>query len=150
MKTLIKTMLFALLGVLACGCTQNNGHIGHWFGQWKLEALEIDGAESPDYTGNQFWAFQNDVVQFQVVWDDGLSYGMHYATWKQDGDKLFIDFRHTNGGEGDESMYAPPAILGMEAKAVNELAIKELSSSRLVLEYDAGDRKYIYRLRKWG
>lgn len=47
----------ALLFVLT-GCIQNNGNIGPWFGQWKVERLTIDGKDDPDYAGNAFSAFR--------------------------------------------------------------------------------------------
>ena len=56
------TIIFAFVAMLAMsGCVQNNGHIGHWFGLWKVERVTIDGQDDADYKGNVFFAFQGAV-----------------------------------------------------------------------------------------
>ena len=151
MKITRKIIFAVLLGVLACACTHNNGDIGHWYGQWKLESIEADGSPVADYEGNMFWAFQNKVFCIDKVIDDGLSHVMRWATWSQDGNTLLIDFRHSDGfSPTTDNDYHPFPILGMESDAVNALTIETLSSGRLVQKYDAGDKLYTYRLRKWG
>lgn len=144
-------IIAAFLAVLACGCTHNNGDIGQWYGQWKLESIEADGVPVAEYEGNMFWAFQNNVLNLDMVQDEGLSHLMRWATWSQDGKTLLIDFRHYDGySPTTDNDYHPFPILRMEKDAVNTLAIETLTSRRLVLKYDAGDKLYTYRLRKWG
>ena len=49
------TIIFAFVAMLAMsGCVQNNGHIGHWFGLWKVERVTIDGQDDADYKGSVF------------------------------------------------------------------------------------------------
>ena len=43
----ISCMIFVVLSF--CGCTHNNGDIGPWFGQWKVERIDKDGMPDPDY-----------------------------------------------------------------------------------------------------
>lgn len=149
MKTL--RILIAIIALGLCACTHNNGNIGPWFGQWKLEALEADGQPVAGYNGNIFWAFQSDVLLFDNLFDDGLQYAMHVATWRQEGDRLIIDFRHSDaGGQSTNGNYAAPTILELQPQAVNTLTIEKLSGSHIVLKYDTGGKVMTYRLRKWG
>lgn len=56
------TIIFAFMAMLAMsGCVQNNGHIGHWFGQWKVERMTIDGQDDADYEDGVFFCFQGAV-----------------------------------------------------------------------------------------
>ena len=45
------------------GCVQNNGHIGHWFGQWKVERVTIDGQDDADYEGGVFFLLSRRCVR---------------------------------------------------------------------------------------
>ncbi len=149
MKTLRIIMAIIALGL--CACTHNNGDIGPWFGQWKLEALEADGEPVAEYGGNIFWAFQSDVLLIDEIMDDGLQYVMHTATWRHEGDKLIIDFRHSDSSSpSTDGNYAAPAILGLQPRAVNTLTVEKLSSGHITLKYDSGGKCMTYRLRKWG
>ena len=71
------TIIFAFVAMLAMsGCVQNNGHIGHWFGLWKVERVTIDGQDDADYKGNVFFAFQGAV--FGVGTQGGITW---YGRW---------------------------------------------------------------------
>jgi len=149
MNSPLRTFTAAIIAILACACTHNNGDIGPWFGQWKLESLEADGTPDPAYKGNQFWSFQNDILQIDELIDDML-YVRHIATWRREGGLLLIDFTHSDANSpSTDGNYAPPSNIGLEPDAVNALAIDRLSGSRIVLTHDAGDRVITYRLRKW-
>ncbi len=67
----------AMLTLVAC--TQNNGNIGHWFGQWKVERITIDGIDAPDYQGNYFFCFQSGVFGVRTA-----AGGMTFARWTED------------------------------------------------------------------
>ncbi len=150
MKKAIRIFVAAIMAIAASACTHNNGDIGPWYGLWKLESLEVDGSPAPDYDGNQFWAFQNDIVQIDEVIDDML-YIRHVATWRREGDILLIDFTHyDSNAPSTDGNYAPPANLGLEPDAVNALAIESLGGRRITLSHDTGGKVYTYRLRKWG
>lgn len=72
------TIIFAFVAMLAMsGCVQNNGHIGHWFGLWKVERVTIDGQDDADYKGNVFFAFQGAV--FGVGTQGGITW---YGRWE--------------------------------------------------------------------
>lgn len=142
--------IIAILMLALCGCTHNNGNIGPWYGQWKLEALEVDGREDPAYGHNQFWAFQNDILVINEVMSE-TDHLVRYATWRQEGEMLLIDFSHSDADTPSSDVnYTPPPILGLKPQAVNALKIESLGHGRTVLTYDTGDRLITYRLRKWG
>lgn len=95
------TIIFAFMAMLAMsGCVQNNGHIGHWFGQWKVERVTIDGQDDADYEGGVFFCFQGAV--FGVRTSTG---GMWYGRWAEN-DKGMVDVVFNT----DESA-VPPAYL---------------------------------------
>lgn len=68
MKKIYLICMTALL-LVAAGCTQNNGRIGHWFGQWKVERVVVDGVDDPDYEGNAF------LLPVESVWRKSFSSG---------------------------------------------------------------------------
>jgi len=73
---------------MTAGCTQNNGDIGEWFGEWHLRSIEINGTDDASYTGDVLWKFQNNIVEMVVVNDTGHSHTEHYGTWSADGSVL--------------------------------------------------------------
>ena len=81
----------ALLFVLT-GCVQNNGNIGPWFGQWKVERLTIDGKDDPDYAGNAFFRFQASVFSVCISYPDEHTSGTYYGTWTENGDYVDVVF----------------------------------------------------------
>ena len=62
-------LLVAVLAVwLVNGsCTQNDGHLGPIFGQWRMTCITVDGQAVEGYVGNVFWSFQNSVVCLREV-----------------------------------------------------------------------------------
>ncbi len=96
MKRLGLILTFVAVLVLAA-CMQNNGHIGHWFGQWKVERITIDGTDDPDYQGDCFFCFQSGVFGMRKV--DG---GVTYARWTEDKNTgiVTVSFKEAYGVSG--------------------------------------------------
>lgn len=121
------------------GCVQNNGHIGHWFGQWKVERVTIDGQDDEDYEGGVFFCFQGAV--FGVRTSTG---GMWYGRWAEN-DKGMVDVVFNT----DESA-VPPAYLHVHLDEKMIFRLVSHKGSDKVLEYVGPDGKtYTYYLKKW-
>lgn len=147
MRILKYFFVILILSLGLCGCMQHNGHIGDWFGTWKLTSLEIDGAENPDYEGNLFFQFQSDVVSIVEV-DTHIS-NMHsdsFGTWSQDGSTLVLNFGYT---ADQDAAFAPPAIVEFE-RGENILHIAESSSKTMVWTFEkpGSETTITYRLKK--
>ena len=134
------TIIFAFMAMLAmAGCVQNNGHIGHWFGQWKVERVTIDGQDDADYEGGVFFCFQGAV--FGVRTSTG---GMWYGRWAEN-DKGMVDVVFNT----DESA-VPPAYLHVHLDEKMIFRLVSHKGSDKVLEYVGPDGKtYTYYLKKW-
>ena len=134
------TIIFAFMAMLAMsGCVQNNGHIGHWFGQWKVERVTIDGQDDADYEGGVFFCFQGAV--FGVRTSTG---GMWYRRWAEN-DKGMVDVVFNT----DESA-VPPAYLHVHLDEKMVFRLVSHKGSDKVLEYVGPDGKtYTYYLKKW-
>ncbi len=120
-------------------CTQNNGNIGHWFGQWKVERITIDGIDAPDYQGNYFFCFQSGVFGVRTAAGD-----MTFARWTEDKNTgiVTVSFKEAHG----------------VSEACREIYLDENVTFRLVshndktkvLEQVKDDGKtYTYYLTKW-
>ena len=121
------------------GCVQNNGHIAHWFGQWKVERVTIDGQDDADYEGGVFFCFQGAV--FGVRTSTG---GMWYGRWAEN-DKGMVDVVFNT----DESA-VPPAYLHVHLDEKMIFRLVSHKGSDKVLEYVGPDGKtYTYYLKKW-
>lgn len=121
------------------GCVQNNGHIGHWFGQWKVERVTIDGQDDADYEGGVFFCFQGAVfgVRTSTGW-------MWYGRWAEN-DKGMVDVVFNT----DESA-VPPAYLHVHLDEKMIFRLVSHKGSDKVLEYVGPDGKtYTYYLKKW-
>lgn len=134
------TIIFAFVAMLAMsGCVQNNSHIGHWFGQWKVERVTIDGQDDADYEGGVFFCFQGAV--FGVRTSTG---GMWYGRWAEN-DKGMVDVVFNT----DESA-VPPAYLHVHLDEKMIFRLVSHKGSDKVLEYVGPDGKtYTYYLKKW-
>lgn len=138
-------MMFALLAVMAlAGCTQNNGHIGHWFGQWKVERVTIDGVDNSDYRGDVFFCFQGGVFGVRTA-----SGGMYYGIWRETNTDDVIDI--TMNTEVDQSQLPSYDNLHIYVEKAMTFRLLSHKGSNKVLEYVRPDdgHTYTYYLKKW-
>ena len=94
MMQYIRLVVALVAGVIVTGCTQNNGNIGDWFGEWHLESITVNDVDDDTYTGDVLWKFQNDIVEMVVVNAIGHSHSEHYGTWSSDDAPLILNFTH--------------------------------------------------------
>lgn len=151
MMQYIRLVVALVAGAIVTGCTQNNGNIGDWFGEWHLESITVNDVDDDAYTGDVLWKFQNDIVEMVVVNAVGHSHSEHYGTWSSDDATLILNFTHHDDlHPAGSSKYAPPAQTMLPA-AVTQLKILRLSSKEMVLRYDpAEDKSIVYLLKKRG
>ena len=83
MKKLIYT-LFALVALLPlAGCTHNNGDIGPWFGQWRVENITVNGEKDAEYKGNLFFAFQSSVLRISTTNTQTHEMSTLFSNWEE-------------------------------------------------------------------
>lgn len=130
----------ALLFVLT-GCVQNNGNIGPWFGQWKVERLTIDGKDDPDYAGNAFFRFQASVFSVCISYPDEHTSGTYYGTWTENGDYVDVVFN-------TKERAVPPHVY---LKEQFRFRVIENNHKTKILEFVDEDTgiTYTYYLKKW-
>ena len=89
----ISCMIFVVLSF--CGCTHNNGDIGPWFGQWKVERIDKNGMPDTDYEGDCLLRFQSSVVTVVLVTNNGYaeSSSLKYGNWEETGGYMHFDFK---------------------------------------------------------
>ena len=141
-KTAITAFCLLLLTLLLLpACTHNNGDIGQWFGQWKVEKIEIDGTPDPDYKGDVFFRFQSSV--FALARTDRKDYftaNIWFGSWNETDGMLTIDFPNdVNKVPG-----------GLHLSESNHFRILRNDGSRKTLELDSSDgKRYTYHLKSW-
>lgn len=144
---ILKILLLTICFSLTTGCMQHNGHIGDWFGTWKLTSIELDGAENDAYQGNIFFQFQSDVVRIvEVDTRTSNKFKDCFGTWNQDKSTLELNFGYT----AEESYpFVPPTIVEF-TRGENVLHIAESSSKSMVWTYQKPDSEttITYRLKK--
>lgn len=86
MKLKLHIILAVAALVALSGCTHNDGDIGHWFGLWHLDSIEIDGTPDADYDGNTFFMFQGKVFCIRNVEDANHGYIESFALWQESDD----------------------------------------------------------------
>lgn len=145
MKTLLNNTIIsivAMLALLAClnSCTHNNGDIGPWFGQWHVEAIEVDDTPFNNYRGEYFILFQSRIVS-TIKLGTHSNAAQSYGTWQESGNQLTIYFPDSSVLWFD--------IPGMSRH--NQLTIEHLKSPHMTLSLtsDQGQR-YRYHLKKRG
>lgn len=131
-----------LLGL--SGCMQHNGDIGDWFGTWKLESIEVNGATDASYADNVFFQFQTDVVRMVAVLPY-QAYSDRFGSWEQDGNTLILNYSYTAAGTQQIHNPLPQTYLD---KAANILQISEMTSRRMTWRYEKPDSVIVYTLRK--
>lgn len=144
-------LLALLLALLPVSCTQNDGHIGDWFGTWRLEEILVDGQPDADYAHNLIWKFQSDIVSIVEVNDAEHLATSTWGTWSEEnGEILRLNFTYSdNDNTNDSSTYSPPAQLHLPA-GISNLEIIDLSSGKISLRYVASEATYTYILKKHG
>lgn len=149
-RKLTIALLFTMLVTLS-SCLQNNGHIGDWYGMWKLTEMKVDGVPDTTYGGNIFWSFQTNIFQMKRVSADG-NYDNRWGSWSEDDGKLLLSFnyRADDSSTPGTGTYAPLPETYLQADAVNTLEILKKPGSKMELSYTIADGKRItYTLTRW-
>ena len=92
----ITSIVFAVL--ILSGCTHNNGNIGPWWGQWKIEKIEQNGEVLDRYEGNYFFRFQSSSVAVvrSSVETENIS-GSSNGHWLEENSTLRFEFLDDKG-----------------------------------------------------
>ncbi|MDO4319647.1 MAG: lipocalin-like domain-containing protein [Bacteroidales bacterium] len=151
MRQHILRYLLPLLILAALAGCQNDGQIGFLFGTWRVDSYECDGRPVVQPEGQStFFSFQGAVVCATVVSDSHGSHTREYGTWTDDGNRLTLNFTHSDdstpqGGAG----YAPPAWMGMTADYPMEIEMTGRDTDDMTWRWISGDgRTHVYKLHK--
>lgn len=146
---IINKVLFAVALFALSACTHNNGDIGEYFGEWKLESITVDSEPDANYKGDIFWAFQASVFNMQQVSED-YSYSQSWGTWEEDGNILRLNFTHSDNLHPQGSSYYSPLPDTRLPKGITDLEIYKMTGSRMELGFvDSEGQTIRYKLKKW-
>ena len=142
-----------LLVLVTCGCTRNDGDIGDYFGEWRLEKLTADGEALPLYPDGSgvelyTWAFQGKIIQI-VEMLPRHEYVEHTGSWREENDVLELNFSYSDDEPGHEPGYRAPAALHLVSEGITRLHMDRFKNHRMVLSYvGADDVTYTYYLKR--
>lgn len=143
-------ILLLAAALMLGGCTRNNGHIGAWFGTWRLTAIDIDGQPDEAYPGNVVWKFHSDIVSIMTVDDIEHEAIPAWGTWSEADGALTLNFSYSDDANPNEwDKYTPPASTHIPA-GITQFDILKLSTAEIILKYVAPDATYTYFLKKHG
>ena len=133
----LTSLLFAMLFMV--GCTHNNGDIGPWWGQWKVERIELNGEPEANYKGDFFFRWQSSVICVVRSYPNSHSSGISYGNWSEHDGVMDVEFKE--GGLEYEQ-------LGLDK--VCRLDIIKRDGREKILEYKKDDKTvYTYYLKTW-
>lgn len=147
MKKSILLSFVVMLTAWLTSCNSNNGDIGSLYGTWMVQSIEKDsrttyihGSEEQFYT----WSFQNSILLINEM----LPYHetrQCVASWSREGDKMTIDFNHTQSN-GQNSQFTPPEqVFGVSYGKQYTLTVAQEKGDKMVMDY-VGDGGNHYHL----
>lgn len=149
MKTYICRILAAIILATVCGCTKNDGDIGHLFGSWIVQEITVDGITDSSYNGNVVWSFQSSIIRMSVVLPHH-QVDNYMGSWSQTNNMLTLNFTHSSAGTAPgtgEYGFAPG--MHLPEKGIVELTIITAGAKSMTLQYDKTDgTSIVYRLSK--
>lgn len=123
-----------------CSCTKNNGDIGFWFGQWKVDSIHVGDTIDTTYAGNLFFSFQSDVIDVNRM--DAHHVDNHaYGRWTEDSDSTITIYF-------TEESYPP--VDGYMQQGANVLGYSHRRTDRLNLTLNRDSLPtVVYYMEKW-
>ena len=148
MKQRLTHIILLTIALLALGgCTKNNGDIGHWFGLWHVDSIEIDGEPAADYDGNYYFMFQGKVFCVRYVFEQEHLMREAYARWEESDDRQHVT---VNFADDNYQPFFGNDIPGNYLSTVNVLTVDTLTASTMVLHHSTpGGNLVTYRLTHW-
>lgn len=135
----IRLIIILLIGVVAAGCTHNNGDIGPLFGKWKVTSIVAEGITADPYQGNVFWDFQSHTISVSEQMPNH-DYSQGFGNWSMSGDELTIDFP-------DETRQPPAASLLPSSCRLQVLKLN--TGHAIFLLHRADGATITFTLKKW-
>lgn len=144
----MKKIFLLLLPILfMVSCTQNDGDISPWFGNWRLTSVEADGEPVEEYKGNMTWAFQNDIICLTTVTGPQTA-DYVWGRWSECGAEMILSFDNHDDNNGTV-IYEPPVWLGFSISEPNRLEIQRSNGREAVMTLtDADGKVFTYKLKK--
>lgn len=149
MKTKVCKILAAIILATVCGCTKNDGDIGHLFGSWLIQEITVDGNIDSSYGGNVVWAFQSSLIRMSVVLPHH-QVDNYMGSWSRVNNKLTLNYTYSSSGSASgtgEYGFAPG--LHLPENGIVELTVITEGAKSMTLQYDKTDgTSIVYRLSK--
>ncbi len=149
MRKVLDFIIIGLVMLSLSSCTHNNGDIGHLFGFWRLERIEIDGETDSGYKGNITWAFQGEIVEMRI-YGDNHTYNSSIGTWERNDGYLDLNYTHSQDGlEPGTGPYSTFGELHWPTNRVIRLKEEVATGKRMQLLWVSDDgSQYRYFLKK--
>lgn len=144
----LSLIILGIMALFSTSCTQNNGHIGFWFGTWQCSEISVDGERQSGYTGNMFFKFQTNVCDIVIV-STHNDFTQYFCEFKrQDNGTIILDCGHTSGTDSfhDYDFDMPSGLPFI--KGENILRYDKINSRKVKLTYDNDGKTYIFTLKK--
>ncbi|MCM1077706.1 MAG: lipocalin-like domain-containing protein [Bacteroides sp.] len=126
------------------GCTHNNGDIGDFFGEWRVEKITADGQpirlyeDLPDSPILYTWAFQGNIIRINTLLSHNRFYDC-FGTWSDVDEILTLRFTYTDSDDGDGYRFTPPEVMHLSADGVTHLQIDHLDGKKMELSRTDSD-----------
>ena len=151
--------VMSLMGLLMLGsCTQNDGHIGDWFGSWYLEEILINGKVDEEYEAykqeDNIYYHKEVMISFQGnVFNMAYLQGREiYGTWSYAGEILTLIASYGSGSGYDSQFFNPyPIVLHFPADEEQiEITVTSIGGKTMQWQYiDQNGRLLTYNFRKY-
>ena len=141
-----------IMGILillsACGCTQNNGHLGPLFGSWSLMEISEDGT-SLQINDETVFSFQNEVVRVLKVTENPYYGDVRYGNFTITDKTLSLTFMTELASDWDNYRFLMPSWLYFpQGEMPLRFEIRTLKDNCMVLALDNGGKTYVYSFSK--
>ncbi len=141
MKKALYTILSTIALLFATGCMHNNGDIGPWFGQWKIERIEKDGATIEDYKGDGFLRFQSETIAVVKTYESENKITTNWGNWVEGDGYMDVVMKEFNNRSDGGMFYLP------EKFRFN--IIKRDGKDKILSVTNDDGAVYTYYLKKW-
>lgn len=148
-----------LIAVAFSACTRNNGDIGDYFGEWRLDAMTADDHDVALYGSDAVpdpefgtalvytFAFQSNIVRINSIYDHH-DMVVAIGSWIDRGSDIEFNFTHSDDS-GDAYGYSPSAVLQIPTDRVITFGVYSPDDGKMVLTQTAADGTvYKYYLTK--
>lgn len=146
MKRVATHIILAVVALITLsGCTHNDGDIGHWFGLWHLDSIEVDGTPAADYDGDIYFMFQSKVFCVRCVDEFNHGYVESFARWQESDD------HHSMTLSFVDNRFSPTVLPLIPLELVTTFSVVTLNEKDMILKHTHSETglTYTYYFTRW-